>query len=591
MTNPKQLFDTVPVNPELRLPALAVSRGIGAGRIVFLRGDKQEFLRLDLGPDEVEAELMRFELAIQEAIGTLRELTLAENPSAGIFDVQILIIETSLAEKIKKLISEERVNAEWAIRSVSDGFRERQERVADTAFREKSLDIEDAAERLVAALGGKDDVARSFENRVLAAREFSPSALHGMLSCRPAALIAEHGGWTSHSSILAREFNIPMVSGVRGLEHTAVADDDVIVDGYTGEVIINPDPATREKYLSMTASVSQPINGTSSNGPTTLDGTEIVLRANVDVPEAYTIAMQAGANGIGLFRSESLIRRPGAIPNEDEQVAAYRRIAEVAGGAPVRIRTFDIGPDQMFDQQNAAERNPSLGLRSIRLSLLDPTQFRIQIRALLRASYETQIAIILPMISGVGEIIRAKEIALEERANLVSHGTEIGDPTFGVMIETPAAVLTAKQIATNVEFFCLGTNDLVQYLLAVDRDNDAVAESYQSLHPAVVRAMSEVFEAAKGAGIPVTVCGEMAGSPFYVPVLVGLGAREFSMNVNSIQPIKRLLAGITVPGTLELVELLKNGSTADEIESFARQYYQLNWSGLFPAGILAARHR
>ncbi len=328
------------------------------------------------------------------------------------------------------------------------------------------------------------------------------------------------------------------------------------------------------------------------NGKTsTKDGVEIVIRVNTDAPEIYRQARDQGASGVGLYRSEAIFDRMGSFPSEDEQFAAYTQIAAATGEAGVRIRTFDVGVGQLSGDAKVIERNPSLGLRSIRLSLTDQGYFRTQIRAILRASYGNSIDIVLPMISGVDEIFRLRSIIDEEKYELRAVGLPIGEPLLGAMIEVPSAVLTVNEIAQNVDLLCLGTNDLVQYLLAVDRDNESVADWYQTLHPAVIRSIREVVDAANNANIPLNICGEVAGSPFYTPLLIGLGARELSMNVNSIPNIRNLISGITCGEAAQLVDSISSCSTAAEIEDKLRAHYLENWSELFPSRLLYAKNR
>jgi phosphotransferase system enzyme I (PtsI) len=413
-----------------------------------------------------------------------------------------------------------------------------------------------------------------------------------VIKVRPAALITERGGWTSHASILAREFKLPMVSGIAPLGQVVSHGDQVIVDGINGQLIVDPDNGTLEHFRTISPVADTGANA-SAIGPElmTSDGVEIVLRANADSVSAYKFANACGANGIGLFRSESLLGRPGTIPVEDDQVAAYVRLADAAGDAGVRIRTFDIGLEESGHHRASTELNPSLGLRAIRLSLVETEGFRTQIRAILRASAGKNIDMILPMVSGVDEIIRSKEIIDAERDTLIKNGFELGSPRLGVMIELPSAVLTAPSIARHVDLLCLGTNDLVQYLLGVDRDNDAVAEWYQTLHPAVIASVADVLSAANEAKIPASVCGEMAGSPFYVPVLIGLGTSELSVNPNSISQVRNLIAGISAGEAAALVDEIRRLNTAREIECALREHYLKHWSHLFPPGHLNARHR
>lgn len=593
MTKTEHAIDVSGVRSEKRIPALAVSRGIGIGRIAFLHGKTRQFFRLDLDPEQTNVELQRFQSALETSILQLRELSSGSDhrqsqPLSGIFGVHLLILESTFTDRIRTMIKQERVNSEWAIRTISDEYIEKQEGVADDRFRDKSLDIGDVADRLIAALGHSHENNGDESGKVIVARDLSPSAIVELAQSRPAAIITEQGGWTSHSSILAREFRVPMVSGVRNFEQLALLDELVIVDGINGEVIIKPSEETVRVFADL-SEMNELVVPAVKGGTVIAEGS-CLIRANADQSDAYLLAKTNGARGIGLFRSESLIRQPGRLPTEDEQFDAYCRIADTAGQDVVRIRTFDVGVEHFGSSAHWVENNPALGLRAIRLSLADPKQFRIQIRAILRAAFDRNIDIILPMISSVSEIVRAKAIIVEEKDGLTRAGIRTGDPQIGVMIETPAAVLTASEIAARVDFLCLGTNDLVQYLLAVDRDNEALADWYQTLHPAVIRAVGDVVQAANNAGVPVTVCGEMAGSPFYVPILLGLGARELSMNVNSVQSVSHLLAGISMSDAINLTANIRSLTTADEIEAYIREYYRQNWPDLFPKGFLDQRH-
>lgn len=585
--------------PERRIAALAVSRGIGIGPIAFLEEPRQHLSRVEIAATDVEAELVRLRQAAEAAAKKLIRIselavTTGEKERAGIFDVQQLILApTSLPEKVAAYIKTEQVNAEWALKMVTDDYLEKQGLSADARFREKSLDIEDAAERLMAEMmnsGFKSST--EYRGAVIAARELRPSMVIELARAEPAALITERGGWTSHTSILARELGLPMASGVKNISRACASGDLVIVDGFRGEVVLDPADSTLEYFNAMRSET--PVNGAptmKSIFPTeTLDGLAITIQANVDLPDGYRHARSLGARGIGLWRSESLIRDFRWIPSEDEQAAVYREIAEAAGSDGVRIRTFDIGR-QHFGGETPDEANPSLGLRSIRLSLTDTDGFRRQLRAILRASVDANVSILLPMVSGVSEIERSREILAEAREDLIKAGIAFGSPSLGAMIEVPSAVLTAREIAQRADFLCLGTNDLVQYLLAADRDNDSVADWYQTLHPAVIRAIGEVLAAAEAASTPAAVCGEMAGSPFYVPVLIGLGARELSLNVTSIAQVRRLIGGINAAAAVRLVEKVRASETAEDTETLLRDYYLENWGELFPPGLLEIRHR
>ncbi|HVF46528.1 MAG TPA: phosphoenolpyruvate--protein phosphotransferase [Pyrinomonadaceae bacterium] len=585
--------------PECRIEALAVSRGIGIGPIAILAERRRRLSRVEISAADVETELVRLHQAAESAARKLARIsqlgvTNGEKPGAGIFDVQLLMLApNSLPEKVGAYIKNEHVNAEWALKRVAEDYLEKQGSSGDQRFREKSLDIEDAVERLMAEMvNSAFKVPAEYRGAVIAARELRPSMIVELARAKPAALITERGGWTSHTSILARELGLPMASGIKNIARMFASGDLVIVDGFRGEVVLNPADSTVEYFSGI--SRETPANRASAvhgGSPVeTLDGVAITIQANVDLPETYRFARTLGARGIGLWRSESLVRDLSWIPSEDEQTAAYLAMAQAAGSDGVRIRTFDIGR-QHFEGEILNEANPSLGLRSIRLSLTDTDGFRRQLRAILRASVDARVDIVLPMVSGVSDIERSREILDTARKDLKEAGIPFGEPRLGAMIEVPSAVLTARQIAQRADFLCLGTNDLVQYLLAADRDNDSVADWYQTLHPGVIRAIGEVLAAANSASIPAAVCGEMAGSPFYVPVLIGLGARELSMNVTSITQVRRLIGGINAGDAARLVESVRSSETVEETESLLRKYYLENWGALFPPGLLEVKHR
>jgi phosphoenolpyruvate-protein phosphotransferase (PTS system enzyme I) len=581
---------------ERRIKATSVSRGIGIGQVVFFAPSSHRVPHTDIDEDQIAAEIVRLNIAVRAAKLKINKLAKEQNSTGSVFDAHLLIVDESpFIAEIEVAIRERRVNAEWAVRLIAEHRRKKQSAVADESFREKASDIADVAEHLINELTGSsnNDWAAAPES-VVVARELRPSNIVLIAKSRPAAIITERGGWTSHTSILARELKIPMVSGVHDVAATFTEHDNTIVDAVNGEVIVDPDIEAIETFrtINIERDVPEDYFGALRNSCITRDGTEIVIRANAENAASYRTARQSGAVGIGLFRSESLIKTAGQIPNEDEQFAAYTNIAEAVIDDGVRIRTFDIGVAQFSDTNHAPENNPSLGLKSIRLSLTQQEYFRTQIRALLRATAEhDEIDIILPMVTGLDEILRTRELIDSEREKLIESGLSVGEPRLGAMIEVPSAVLTAREIAENVDFLCLGTNDLVQYLLAVDRDNEAVADWYQTLHPAVFRAVKQVITAASEADKPVIVCGEMAGSPFYVPLLIGAGARELSMNINSIQNVRRLIAGITIEDATSLLEHVMNCKTADEAETELRAFYLENWSDLFPPDLLSAKHR
>ncbi|CAN5380898.1 phosphoenolpyruvate--protein phosphotransferase [soil metagenome] len=578
-----------------RLVGLGVSHGLGKGNVVFLPTGSNPQFRSQLTDKDVEVEIRRFRSAVDKAKHELLELSESptegkEHPVSEIFSVHLLILESPFVETTESVIREQKVNAEWALKSVLGEYSSKQAALADVHFRDKYLDIEDVASRITRAMKGSRPSLTLDPNAVVVAHEMRPSAVIELAKYHPAGLITEIGGWTSHMSIVAREFRLPMVTGIKNVGKFLKTGDLVVVDGDSGEVLLDPDGPNAPR--NPTQSYVEPANEFRNiSNVTTTDGVEIVIRTNAEDPSIYRTAEALGARGVGLYRSELLISDRGVLPDEEQQVAAYSEMARAVGEFGVAIRTFDVMPEQDTDDGVRSERNPALGLRAIRAGLSEPTLFKAQIRSILRASNVGKVDIVLPMISNIDEILQSRSVISSVRRELIDKGTHVKEPRIGIMVEVPSTVLAVSQMARHVDFLCLGTNDLVQYLLAVDRDNDMVAGWYQTLNPAVLSAIKIVLEAAAYAGISTTVCGEMAGSPFYVPVLIGLGARDLSINANSIRPVIKLISGISAGDAAALVNSLKSCETAGETELKLREYYQENWDSLFPPGLVSSKHR
>ena len=585
---------------EIKLNARAVSRGVAVGKIICLHGRQRQFYKINVGAAQIERELRRFRAAIRLATRQLKKIASQKSvgiadTKANIFDAHLLILEDkSLQTKIEQIIEEEKLNAEWAVKTVTDEYIARYKTIPDEHLRERYIDLEDVADRILTALGGGGKSTPLLEkDSIIVAKELKPSTLIELTEIQPQAIITETGGWTSHTFILAREMNLPAVTGLKRILRQVKNGDEVIVDGFSGQIILKPQKNTLEKYKSAAAEF-QRINYQDFEAVKgklrTLDGREIKIRANLDLPKGYAAAKRSGAQGIGLYRSEFLFNQFKGFPSEAEQFEAYRKISALVGEEGIRIRTFDLSFEQLANETAEREKNPALGLRAVRLGFSYLKEFRAQIRAVLQASADkNNIGIVLPMISDVAEIWRAKKIIEGEKARLRKKKVETGNPRLGAMIEVPSAVLTIDEIAEELDFLCLGTNDLVQYLLAVDRDNEAVADWFRTLHPAVLRSIKTVIEAAERKGIPVVVCGEMAGSPAYVPVLLGLGATEFSMNINSIARVRKIVSAVAFEETRELVKSLEKCRTADEIEDALSGFYQSKWSHLFSGETFPSR--
>jgi phosphotransferase system enzyme I (PtsI) len=571
--------------PEVVLKGRSVSKGVAVGEAVCLYGIKRQFYRIRLKNNEIEREVKRFKAALRLARLRLKKISApAGNNSHSILDVQFLLLEDrSLIHQVELLIRNQKVNAEWAVKEVSDKYIEAYKAIQDDYLKERYIDLEDVTERLMSALDGGVHRPLSLSDKtIIVAQEIKPSTMVELLNGVVKGLVTESGGWTSHSFILAREHGLPSATGVKNILHQIKTGDTIIVDGDQGIICINPSGKTLKEYSSQQASADKSKTGAKFQQKIqTLDGKEITIRVNSDTAINYREAKKMGAKGIGLFRSEFLVNRERGFPGESTQTREYGHIAAETGKDGVCIRTFDVGVAQAFDNFEEKEKNPALGLRAIRLVLANEKIFRTQIRALLRASYKTHLNIVLPMISDVAEILRAKKMIAEERKALLNKGIKTGRPKIGAMIEVPSAVLMAEEIALQVDFLSLGTNDLVQYLLAVDRDNENVADWFRTLHPAVLRSVAAVLKAGKKHSKPVIVCGEMSGSPVYCVILIGLGAGELSMSVKAIPRVNEVIAQISSKDAISLTKKLLNCGSADEAEALVRREFPRKWPSLF----------
>lgn len=584
---------------ETVLKGRAVSRGVGIGKTLCLHGRKRQFYRVKLHQEQIEKELRRFRAAVRLAQRQLRKISSPDiqgisEHQANIFETHQLFLEDrSLLSKIESTIIEQKVNAEWAVKVVTDTFIAKYKTLSDKHLREKYIDLEDITERLLTALGGGKKSTVSFDkDTIVIAKEINPSTLIELSQNNPKALVTENGGWTSHTFILARELNLPAVTGVKNILRRVETGENIVVNGFNGQIILNPENKTIDKYKVSEEDFERsniPIFASNDKILKTLDGFEMTVRANLDLPNKYQTAKNYGAKGIGLYRSEFLFNQNKGFPSEKEQFESYKDIAKLVGNSGIRIRTFDLSVDQLANQGGWKENNPALGLRGIRLSIKLENEFRRQIRALLRASYNTQIDIILPLISDVSEIIWAKNILSAEKEKLRLEGIDFGDPKLGSMVEVPAAVLSIDKILEEADFISVGTNDLVQYILGVDRDNEDVADWFRTLHPAVLKSIKIVLDAANAVNKPAIICGEMAGSPLYVPILIAYGARELSMNLNSISRVRKVISNIAREEAKEIVKELEKCKTSDEVENLVSKMYSEKWKHLFDSETLPVR--
>lgn len=573
---------------QVELSGTAVSRGLAIGCAVRLYGAKRQFPRIEIPRAEIGSELERLVSALEVAMEELGRLagdkSLLPAGSRSIFDAHQVILEhSSFLPDIKDAVNTERVNAEWAIMRVTDSLANKLSKASDVHVREKAVDVQDVGERLLNALSPHErPLAAFWADAVIVASSVRPSTIVELLRYPPKAIVTEHGGWTSHAFIMARELCIPAVTSLRDLCRNVLEGDMIIVDGFSGRVVVRPEQdtisaadANRPAHTD-SADASGDLTGT----PATVDGRNIVIRANVEHFSSSEELRVRGADGVGLIRSEYLFDlKRGSFPAEDSQYRKYRSIADKIGNSTVRIRTFDLNADQLALNSIERDKNPSLGLRAVRLMLSNESSFRAQVRAILRANSDGNISVLLPMVSGPEDIIRSRSI-IDAECKALSIA-EDDRPEVGVMIEVPSAVIMIDEVLKLVDCVCIGTNDLVQYLLAVDRDNESVASWYQTLHPAVLRSIRSVLTAAEIADIPAVICGEMAGSPFYTPLLIGMGAREFSMNLNAVPAVRRVIHGISYEEARDLAAEALASNHALRTEQLLRAFYQDKWPHLF----------
>ena len=588
----------------MRWRGVAVSEGLATGRVLRIHtGGRQNIYRATLEADDIKREVRRFQAAVRLSRRQLLAIKRRAEAALGaehayIFDAQLLMLEDrKLLDEVEDYIRQERANAEWAVKVASDKLLAVYAEIKDDYLRERSSDIEDVTRRLLVALSGEAQSRRLTEDAIIVAEELLPSAAAELDFSHVRAIVSDAGGWTSHTAIIARGLGIPAIVGLRELYRHARTGDEIVIDAGRGEVVLHPAAGTLAHFTEARKVVPAGAAGESAADGgreplLTTDGVEIILRANVELPPEYEGVRRYGARGIGLFRSEFLFSQRAGEPSEDEQCAAYEEIAALAGSDGAKVRLFDVGGDKHGGGGDfEIERNPALGLRAIRFSFRHEEMLRTQVRALLRAASRGRLDVVLPMISDVSEVRHARRIIEEERARLLSAGRETGELKIGAMIEVPAAVLLADKLAREVDFFSLGTNDLVQYLLAVDRGNDEVSEWFRTLHPAVLQSIQRTIEAAGAAGIPAIVCGEMAATPAYALVLVGLGARVLSMTASAMPRVRRTLRRADASSAREIAALCLDAATADDAEEIVRVELGTRWPHLFSTENLPAAKR
>jgi phosphotransferase system enzyme I (PtsI) len=551
-----------------KLSGSSVSPGIVIGKFFLHRGT--EFFnipRYAIGKSQVESEWGRFLSAMEAAVAEVRALhdravREMSQEKAAIFGAHLMMLEdTEFQDHIRTRLESERENIEWVVWESSREVSEKMLSSPDAYFRERAVDIADVSHRMMHKLLGIKEFALAdlTEDVILVAHDLRPSEALTMNKDRVKALALDMGGYTSHTAILARAFGIPAVLGLSSITKEVNAGDILVVDGEAGEVIINPGRDVLVKYQNAMKQREQErgkLHSLADLPAETTDGHRVSLKANIEIPEEVEQALRYGAEGIGLYRSEFLFLTPGQAAEEEAQRHAYSRVLKAMGGLPVTIRTLDVGGDKVSPNVQALdEQNPLLGWRAIRMSLALPALFKTQLRAILLSSVQGIVKIMFPMISGIEELEQALVLLEEAREECRQKKQRFAkNIEVGTMIEIPSAALTAEILARRSDFFSLGTNDLLQYTLAVDRGNEKVSYLTQPFHPAVLRLLKMTIDAAHARGIKAAMCGELAGSVFAAPVLLGLGLDEFSMAASSIPLVKRIIRGASLAECRVLAE-------------------------------------
>jgi phosphotransferase system enzyme I (PtsI) len=563
-----------------KIQGMGVSGGIAIGRAVVIETRMPDVFRIHLAEERIEPEVTRLHEAAQHAKAELKRtrakaLEAGGQEIAGIFDAHVLLLsDRAFLGRVEERIRTQQINAEWAVHKTAEELDDRFARIDNSYLRSRSEDLSDVSKHLLRSLHGisHHEISELPENVVIVADDLTPSDAIRLGRERVLGFAVESGGRTSHTTIIARSLNLPLVAGLSGVTSLLSEPSPIVVDGENGMVILHPTPEVLERYRVRQAELQRrdlDLRATRELEARTRDGVEIKLMANIDLPEEIPDISCFGAAGVGLYRSEFLyIDKSPQLPTEEEHLAIYRSLIEASAPHPAIIRTYDLGGRKLAREvMDSQEENPVLGLRGIRLTLARPDVFRTQIRALLRAGLHGDLWVMLPLISTLDELRRFRAFADEVMAEMDREGVPYRrDIRLGVMIEVPAAAMIADILAREAQFFSIGTNDLIQYSMAVDRNNEHVADLYQPLHPAILRMLRFVIQSGNQAGIEISLCGEMAADPRYAMLLIGLGLRRLSMSPRQIPEVKTWIRETSITELTALVERCLQYSTAGEVQ-------------------------
>jgi len=571
---------------EIILTGINASPGISIGKAYLVDIEGVAVIKkYFISEDDVSDEIKRFKSAVNKAKQQM--LTIITNAPEELRD-HTYILETHktllkdkmLYGKTIEIIKNEKVNAEWALKKVVSDVKSMFKNMSDSYLKERATDIVYVSDRIMRNLvGAESEKIADIDKRViLVANDLSPAEASQINLERIKGFVTDRGGKTSHTSIIVRTLEIPAVMGLGNATNIIKNDDLIIIDGTVGTVIIHPTEETlleygvrSVKYEELKAAITRD----SHLQAETADGFQLKVMGNIELPEEVVSVIDYGGDGIGLYRTEFQYLSSPGLPNEYELFDKYKDVVEVIAPKPVTIRTLDINGDKAFSNNpDYVEANPALGLRAIRYCLKNPDVFRTQLRAILRAAAFGNVRILIPMISSYEEVLETKRIldevadALDKEGTLFNRNVELG-----IMIEVPSAVIIADILAGEVDFFSLGTNDLIQYTLAIDRGNRNVAHLYHSLHPAIIRMIKQLADVARNKGIKLFMCGEMASDPINLPILLGLGIDELSMNPQSIPAVKSMIRALKVEDARAFMKDVFKQNTASEVEELIRERY------------------
>jgi phosphoenolpyruvate-protein phosphotransferase (PTS system enzyme I) len=584
-----------------KLRGIAVSRGIIIGKARLVDRSRVKILYQYLVNDQqVSREVDRFKEALQAAkeqiVAVKNKMPEQLRKHAFILDTHLMIMDDSMFSKATvQTIRSEKINAEWALKKSVQNIEKLFAQIEDRYIKERIVDVQYVAERVLRNLAGKEqeNLTEIKERVIIVAHELSPADTSSINISKVMGFITDVGGRTSHAAIMAQSLKIPAVVGLETATHHVHDGTLLIVDGQTGEVIIEPEDDEiilyQEKQLQRERFESSIIR-LSHLPAVTEDGIRIAVRANIEILEEVVAAKDNGAEGIGLYRTEYHYLRSSSLPTEEDLFEDYKEVAEIIAPDPVTIRTLDLGGDRvMSGGPLAKETNPALGLRAIRFSLKEKKLFKSQLRAILRASAFGNVQLMFPMISGLQELLDARAILEEVMGDLEREGLEHDRHIkVGVMVEVPSAVTVADILARHVDFFSIGTNDLIQYALAIDRVNEHVAYMYQPFHPAILRLIRQVVEVARSAGINVDLCGEMAGDPLCAPILLGLGIDDLSLNAARVPIIKKVIRTLSFQESKKDLEKIFQFETETQVREFIKGKMQPLLNELDQKGLISS---